>query len=66
MHGGTQLPGRKWNVECLDGEAMVSFFSSICAIRNLDVQVRIVPGTNQAPVVVGWPYYPYAYDRTFL
>ncbi|XP_055345263.1 uncharacterized protein LOC129593098 [Paramacrobiotus metropolitanus] len=62
-HRGTREPHRKWNVECLDGEAMVGIH---CLIRNFTTAYHCYdprePGVSQNTFITGfWSshYSPY-------
>ncbi|OWA51638.1 hypothetical protein BV898_16114 [Hypsibius exemplaris] len=64
-HGGTRSPNRKWNIECMDGEAMVGIHDWIDDFEKLQTIWCKFMFPYKPPSQGVYPYYPTCHYRDF-
>ncbi|XP_055333934.1 uncharacterized protein LOC129585319 [Paramacrobiotus metropolitanus] len=65
MHGGPTLPNRKWNVECLDGEAMIGITDQIDDFQRIAAIWCRFMFPYKPPSNGVYPYYPSCVFREY-
>ncbi|GAU88805.1 hypothetical protein RvY_01438 [Ramazzottius varieornatus] len=65
MHGGTNLPFRKWQIECLDGEALIGTQDWTNDYERIEAIYCKFMFPNKPPSMGVYPYYPYCYVKNY-